>query len=165
MIEPLTTRAVRAAAVPIPRARERMIIAKMVIRILHHHHRAHFTGRVGRSLDLTAVRLAVLIGHIEGHPLTVTKIAGTIDLSRATVLRKLAQLQKQGLIRCEQRGSRNTYVLEPKRVGTAETDARILHEVKQAALALSQLGIAGGLLIDAYVGDLYAIEAWGLIVL
>jgi DNA-binding IclR family transcriptional regulator len=62
------------------------------------------TERFGARLETFFIGLCVAMGDIEGKPLSVAKITGYMGVPRTTVIRRLNQLQKWGLI--DRRGRR-----------------------------------------------------------
>jgi hypothetical protein len=61
----------------------------------------HFDRRVASFSEISHVARAVWIGTLRGTPMSAEKIAHTIGMPRATVLRKLDYLIKLGYIRQE----------------------------------------------------------------
>ena len=61
----------------------------------------HFDRRVASFAEVLHVARAVWIGTLRGTPMTAEKIAHTIGLPRATALRKLDYLIRQGQVRQE----------------------------------------------------------------
>ena len=62
------------------------------------------TERFGARLETFFIGLCVAMADIEGKPLSVAKITGYMGVPRTTVIRRLNQLQKWGLI--DRRGRR-----------------------------------------------------------
>ena len=56
------------------------------------------TERFGARLETFFIGLCVAMADIEGKPLSVAKITGYMGVPRTTVIRRLNQLQKWGLI-------------------------------------------------------------------
>ena len=56
------------------------------------------TERFGTRLETFFIGLCVAIGDMEDKPLSVAKITGYMGVPRTTVIRRLNQLQKWGLI-------------------------------------------------------------------
>jgi hypothetical protein len=81
----------------IPRRQEALIVAEAQQRIDRLIIAEHFDRRVASFSEVSHVARAVWIGTLRGTPMT----AHTIGMSRATVLRKLDYLIKQGHIRQE----------------------------------------------------------------
>lgn len=52
----------------------------------------------GRRLECMCLGMCVGIGDFEGKPFTAAKLAVYMDMPRATVIRRLAQLQKAGVV-------------------------------------------------------------------
>lgn len=64
----------------------------------------------GAALETQVITMAVSLGHLEGRPMTATKVSGFVGIPRTTVLRKLAALVAVGMF---QRTSRGAYVFTP----------------------------------------------------
>ena len=85
----------------IPRRQEALIVAEAQQRIDRLIITEHFDRRVASFSEVSHVALAVWIGTLRGTPMTAEKIAHTIGMLRATVLRKLDYLIRQGHVRQE----------------------------------------------------------------
>ena len=85
----------------IPRRQEALIVAEAQQRIDRLIIAEHFDRRVASFSEVSHVARAVWIGTLRETPMTAEKIAHTIGMPRATVLRKLDYLIKQGHIRQE----------------------------------------------------------------
>lgn len=85
----------------IPRRQEALIVAEAQQRIDRLIIAEHFDRRVASFSEVSHVARAVWIGTLRGTPMSAEKIALTIGMPRATVLRKLDYLIKQGHIRHE----------------------------------------------------------------
>ena len=85
----------------IPRREEALIVAEAQQRIDRLIMTEHFDRRVASFSEIWHVPRAVWIGTLRGTPMTAEKIAHTIGMPRATVLRKLDYLIRQGHVRQE----------------------------------------------------------------
>ena len=86
----------------IPRREEALIVAEAQQRIDRLIITEHFDRRVASfSEEVSHVARAVWIGTLRGTPMTAEKITHTIGMLRATVLRKLDYLIRQGHVRQE----------------------------------------------------------------
>jgi DNA-binding transcriptional ArsR family regulator len=85
----------------IPRRQEVLIVAEAQQRIDRVIVTEHFDRRVASFSEVSHVARAVWIATLRGTPMSAEKIAHTIGMPRATVLRKLDYLIKQGHIRQE----------------------------------------------------------------
>jgi hypothetical protein len=72
----------------IPRREEALIVAEAQQRIDRLIITEHFDRRVASFAEVSHVARAVWIGTLRGTPMTAEKIAQTIGMPRATVLRK-----------------------------------------------------------------------------
>ena len=86
---------------------------------------------------LLLVSAAVLVGHIEGRPMSVSKLAHYVRLPRTTVLRKLELLIELGLV--ARHGQ--TYRLSDERAKTISSEylRRSAKIIRDAARALHEL--------------------------
>ena len=85
----------------IPRREEALIVAEAQQRIDRLIITEHFDRRVASFAEVLHVARAVWIGTLRGTPMTAEKIAHTIGMPRASVLRKLDYLIRQGHVRQE----------------------------------------------------------------
>ena len=85
----------------IPRREEALIVAEARQRIDRLIITEHFDRRVASFSEVSHVARAVWIGTLRGTPMTAEKIAHTIGMPRATVLRKLDYLIRRGHVRQE----------------------------------------------------------------
>ena len=86
-------------------APQRLVLCRLMIDIMRTVHGAYAPAgeRFGTRLETFFIGLCVALGDIEDKPLTVTKIAAYMDIPRTTVIRRLNQLQRWGLIEHRQR--------------------------------------------------------------
>jgi biotin operon repressor len=84
----------------IKNARQRLVLCRLMIDIMRTVHGAYApdTERFGARLETFFIGLCVAIGDMEDKPLSVAKISGYMGVPRTTVIRRLNQLQKWGLI-------------------------------------------------------------------
>jgi biotin operon repressor len=87
---------------PLPqlhRAEERALIAQLTIDLIKVLHRGRLKrGRIAGEVEMLLMAGVVLIGHVKGAPRTASQISRSLGIPRATVQRKLAELQKRGVI-------------------------------------------------------------------
>lgn len=120
----------------IRRSRERLQIAKAGLAIFRQFHALCVPALSrGQALEAIAVYLTVEIGHIEGRPMTGTKIADYFGLPRVTVLRKLDQLLIEGtVIRIG-----DAYLLDRSRANSAETLAAVQRLIAALHILLREI--------------------------
>jgi len=84
----------------IKNARQRLVLCRLMIDIMRTVHGAYApnTERFGARLETFFIGLCVALGDMEDKPLSVAKISGYMGVPRTTVIRRLNQLQKWGLI-------------------------------------------------------------------
>lgn len=80
-------------------ARQRLAIAKMLLGVL----RALESGyrnpdRFGTSMGERLIMIAALVGQIEQRPLGASKLALLTGIPRPTVIRRLRELERHGLV-------------------------------------------------------------------
>jgi len=78
----------------IDKGSQRLILWKMIIELTRAY-RGQFSGESCLSI---VVCMAVGIGHLEGRPMNVSKIANILYAPRTTVLRTLQHLSNRGLV-------------------------------------------------------------------
>ena len=81
-------------------ARQRLVLCRLMIDIMRTVHGAYapVSERFGTRLETFFIGLCVALADIEDKALTVAKIAAYMSVPRTTVIRRLNQLQKWGLI-------------------------------------------------------------------
>jgi len=101
-------------------APQRLVLCRLMIDIMRTVHGAYApdTDRFGTRLETFFIGLCVALGDIEDKPLTVAKVAVYMSVPRTTVIRRLNQLQKWGLI--EHR--RHRYYIREKTLNSARCD-------------------------------------------
>jgi hypothetical protein len=79
---------------------QRLVLCRLMIDIMRTVHGTYApdSARFGTRLETFFIGLCVAIGDIEGKPFSVTKIAAYMGVPRTTVIRRLDQLQRWGLI-------------------------------------------------------------------
>jgi biotin operon repressor len=84
----------------IKNAPQRLVLCRLMPDIMRTLHGAYAPAseRFGTRLETFFISLCVALGDIEDKPLTVAKIAAYMSVPRTTVIRRLNQLQKWGLI-------------------------------------------------------------------
>ena len=95
----------------IKKARQRLVLCRLMIDMMRTVHGAYAPASepFGTRLETFYVALCVALGDIDGKPFSVAKIAAYMRVPRTTVIRRLDQLQRWGLI--ERRG-RHHYIHE-----------------------------------------------------
>jgi hypothetical protein len=95
----------------IKNARQRVVLCRLMIDMMRTVHGAYAPASepFGTRLETFFVGLCVTLGDIEGNPFSVAKIAAYMHVPRTTVIRRLDQLPRWGLI--DRRG-RRYYVQE-----------------------------------------------------
>ena len=124
---------------PITLARERLIIARLVLAIMRARAKQIYPElSVSASYELQMVATAVFIGHASRRPMGATDISRYIEMPRATVLRRLAELIRRGIV---VRKGRH-YCIVPENVNGPEMLATVrgnIRRIKAAAKELSKL--------------------------
>ena len=90
----------------IKKAQQRLVLCRLMIDIMRTVHGAYapVTEPFGTRLETFFIALCVALGDIDGKPFSVAKIAAYMHMPRTTVIRRLDQLQRWGLI--DRRGRR-----------------------------------------------------------
>ena len=80
-------------------ARESLAVARLTFALMRNTNVAFFPGmRFSDAIELYYISMAIFIGHLEGRPLTVPKLARAVGYPRATLLRKVAALIEFGYV-------------------------------------------------------------------
>ena len=84
----------------IKEGRQRLVLCRLMLDIMRTVHGTYAppSEPFGTRVETFFVGLCVAMGEIEGKPFSVAKIAGYMSMPRTTVMRRLDQLQKWGLI-------------------------------------------------------------------
>ena len=84
----------------IKKARQRLVLCRVMIDIMRTVHGAYAPGSepFGTRLETFFIGLCVAIGDMDSKPFTVAKVAAYMRVPRTTVIRRLDQLQRWGLI-------------------------------------------------------------------
>lgn len=84
----------------IKKARQRLVLCRLMIDMTGTVHGAYAPASepFGTRLETFYIALCVALGDIDGKPFSVAKIAGYMGVPRSTVIRRLDQLQRWGLI-------------------------------------------------------------------
>lgn len=117
----------------------RIVVMKMVMEVMRCFTAAYLgETRFGASCSDLLLCSAIVIGQSEGRPMNASKLAEFAGIPRSSVIRRLAELEKAGLL--EKAG--NVYRVRPEvpnrpRVKAASVEARKL--VIAAAAKLSKM--------------------------
>jgi hypothetical protein len=95
----------------IKKAGQRLVLCRLMIDMMRTVHGAYapVSEPFGPRLETFFIGLCVLLGDIDGKPFSVAKIAAYMRVPRTTVIRRLNQLQRWGLI---DRKGRQYYIHE-----------------------------------------------------
>ena len=90
----------------IKNGRQRLVLCRLMIDLMRTVHGAYAPANepFGNRLETFFIGLCVAIGDMDGKPFSVAKIAAYMRVPRTTVIRRLDQLQKWGLIERRGRG-------------------------------------------------------------
>ena len=90
---------------------QRLVLCRLMIDLMRTVHGAYapVTEPFGARLETFFIGLCVTIGDMDGKPFSVAKIASYMRVPRTTVIRRLNQLQRWGLI---DRQDRRYYIHE-----------------------------------------------------
>lgn len=118
----------------------RLILMRLTVDMMRLAYTAYFEGgNFGAGSDLVLLCMAVAIGQLEGRPMSANKIAQYVGIPRATVMRKLAELQTRRLI---ERPTPRAYILGTIEVPGPEhmrVIAALERRVREASTELSKL--------------------------
>jgi hypothetical protein len=122
----------------IDRVTERSILWRMLVELSRSYHLTHFPGEsFEANVGMLLVWMTVGLGHVEGKPMNATKIAETMNMPRATAIRKLKELVQRGiLLRMGQ-----IYILNEDQVGAISGHIPdLVRAVEHAYLELAKVG-------------------------
>jgi hypothetical protein len=80
--------------------RQRLVLCRLMIDLMRGVHTAYAPASepFGTRLETFFIGLCVALGHMDGKPFSVAKIAAYVRVPRSTVIRRLDRLQSWGLI-------------------------------------------------------------------
>ena len=95
----------------IKKARQRLVLCRLMIDMMRTVHGAYAPASepFGTRLETFFIGLCVMLGDIDGKPFSVAKIASYMRVPHTTVIRRLNQLRRWGLI---DRQDRRYYIHE-----------------------------------------------------
>jgi hypothetical protein len=118
-------------------AKQRLTICKLVMLVVAECCTNYLeTDMAAAASDELMLCVAVLIGQLEGRPMTASKIAAYAGMNRVTTIRKLGDLQRRGL--AEKRAS-GVYVLPVERLNSSKLTEMVQRLIKHIQLTASQL--------------------------
>ena len=84
----------------IKKGRQRLVLCRLMIDLMRGVHAAYAPASepFGTRLETFFVGLCVALGHMDGKPFSVAKIAAYMRVPRSTVIRRLDRLLRWGLI-------------------------------------------------------------------
>jgi hypothetical protein len=84
-------------------AGQRRVLCRLVIDMMRtlHEHYAPTEEPFGKRLESIFIGMTLVLGQIEGRPFSVGKTAAFMGMPRTTVIRKLEQLHRWGLLHRE----------------------------------------------------------------
>ena len=84
----------------IKNGRQRLVLCRLMIDLMRGVHTAYAPANepFGTRLETFFIGLCVALGHMDGKPFSVAKIAAYMRVPRSTVIRRLDRLQRWGLI-------------------------------------------------------------------
>ena len=125
--------------------RERILMSRLLLEMCRRASRYVEGKSLGAKMEAVLILIAIALGYMEGRPFTASKLAAYLDTPRTSVLRKLAQLKREGFV--EQRG--HTYVLHDhllNSVGIEDTRAaiRMIRSLAEQLIQFDNEGVQNG---------------------
>lgn len=123
----------------IKNAEPRKVVLKMAIDLMVSLCKAYFEDEkpADRTNDVL-ICAALVVGQAEGHPLNASKVADWVAMARPTVIRRLASLEKRGIVERKGRAFKvRQEVVNSEQVLAAGIQARAL--IMNTACKLSKL--------------------------
>jgi DNA-binding MarR family transcriptional regulator len=116
---------------------QRHCIQKMVLKLLRISHAAYLPGHhFAADIDQLILLIGIFIGQVEGRPFTAAKLAIFLDIPRTTLLRRLAGMEKEGIIARED----HRYHMASSKLADQVTSCRQqIRTIQNAALELSKM--------------------------
>jgi hypothetical protein len=93
------------------------------------HERYYGEGAYGKDLEAMFIQFAVVVSQAEGAPTTAHKIAQYLGIPRSSVIRKLGELEKRGLI---VRGNSH-YFIGGRKIGQGDAETFVARLVRVVA--------------------------------
>ena len=87
--------------------RERILMSRLLLEMCRRASRYVEGDSLGAKMEAVLILIAIALGYMEGRPFTASKLAAYLETPRTSVIRKLAQLKREGFV--VQRG--HAYVL------------------------------------------------------
>jgi DNA-binding transcriptional ArsR family regulator len=141
----------RAEGIPlceIRRARERHTVVSTFLQLVRLLNNLYLpTVEPGAAMESVVIAAAIFLGHVEGRPFTVAKLAGYLGLAPTTVRRKLEPLLEAGVV---VRRRDLTYAMAEPRVNSPEVMRKVDHIV--ATLFLASRNVQHATNLDALLG-------------
>lgn len=120
--------------------KHRLVLARLVTRMLREISAAYVgTDSYGSRADETLLLIAIFIGQAEQRPMTAAKLAEYAGIPRPTVIRKLRDLEKDGLLEILDGGAAVLSVELLNHQSVVDAILRCASDVQKAALELSKL--------------------------
>lgn len=84
----------------VKKARQRLVLCRLMIDMMRTVHGAYAPASepFGTRLETFFIALCVALGDIDGKPFSIAKIAAYMRVPRTTVIRRVDQLERWGLI-------------------------------------------------------------------
>jgi IclR helix-turn-helix domain len=125
--------------------RERILMSRLLLEMCRRASRYVEGKSLGAKMEAVLILIAIALGYMEGRPFTASKLAAYLDTPRTSVLRKLAQLKREGFV--AQRG--HTYVLHDhllNSVGIEDTRAaiRMIRSLAEQLIQFDNEGVQNG---------------------
>lgn len=124
---------------PSPRTRQqRRVVAQLMLDCARLLAQSLFQDgeQFGSLADDTMLCLAIYIGQAEGRMMTALKLSDYVGIPRATVVRKITELRKRGLVSTQ---DGRTYCLTHKVLGVDRVSSEIVKRIRVAYVELSSL--------------------------
>jgi DNA-binding transcriptional ArsR family regulator len=120
-------------------AKQRRVIALLMLELLKLPTQMHLgTGNYGSKCDDVLLMCAILIGQIEKRPMTAGKLADYAGLPRPTVVRKLREFERAGMVEMVN-GAAVGVIDHLNPNGIEDTIESLIRSIKRAAVELSKM--------------------------
>jgi DNA-binding transcriptional ArsR family regulator len=99
------------------------------------HERYYSEGAYGKDPERMFIQFAVVVSQAEGKPTTAHKIAQYLGMPRSSVIRKLAELERRGLVV----RMNSHYRVGGSKIGRSDADKFVARLVRIMALTMQEI--------------------------
>jgi len=125
--------------------RERILMSRLLLEMCRRASRYVEGDSLGAKMEAVLILIAIALGYMEGRPFTASKLAAYLETPRTSVIRKLAQLKREGFV--VQRG--HAYVLHDHLLNSVgiedtRTTIRMIRSLAEQFTQFANEGVQNG---------------------